>query len=99
MDISHKFKTRWWLWGCLSFPIIAYLLLRVHENKAGDTWSDLGFMFYAIRDPEHYGWRYCKEDVFWDILGPLVLGWVVHCLLVVGWESLRRRHEEASRAT
>ncbi len=91
MNASHKFKLCWWLWGCLSVPVIAYLLLRLHEDKAGDIDSDLSFMFHAIGHPEHFGWRYCWEPLFWDVLVPLVLAWVAQCLLVVGWDSWRRR--------
>jgi hypothetical protein len=92
MSIHHKFKTCWWLWGCLSVPVIAFLLLQRYEDKAGDVWSDMGFMLYAIRHPEHYGWQYCREPLLWDVLAPLIFGWVAQCLLVVGWDSWQRRH-------
>ena len=92
MNVSHKFKLCWWLWACLSIPVIAYLLLRLHEAKDGIIYSDLGSMFYAIRHPEQAGWRYCLEPLFWDVLVPLVLAWVGQCLLVVGWDSWRQRH-------
>ncbi len=99
MKIYHRFKPCWWLWGCLSVPVIAYLLFRLHENKAGDVHSDLSFMLYAVRHPEQYGWRYCRERLFWDVLAPLVLGWVVQCLGVVAWDSWRHRRSRAQPAS
>jgi hypothetical protein len=99
MNARDKFKPCWWLWVCISVPPVAYCLFRLHVDKAGDIYSDLGFMLYAIGHPNQFGWRYCQEPLFWDVLVPLVFGWVAQCLLVVAWDSRRRRGRASGAAS
>jgi hypothetical protein len=95
--VQAKLKITWWVWAAIAVPWMLLLLFKQHEDKAGDVWSDWSWFVAHARQAQ---WSYCREVLVWDVLVPLVLGWVAQYLIVLAWQrwrngrrSLRAAHE------
>jgi hypothetical protein len=86
MNLHAKLKINWCLWSGIALPWIFILLFRQTHDKAGNVWSDWSWILY---NAGHEQWSYCREVLMWDLLPPLVLGWVAQYLFTLAWEKLR----------
>ena len=74
----------------LSIPPITFFLFSPHLDKGGVTHSDWSDLIYYLNQGVLSHWIYWREIVFWSVLVPLILGWVAHSLLVIGWQAWRK---------
>ncbi len=81
-DFGRALRINWWLWAIISCPVMAYLWLKPHEDKAGIWMSDLSALVTHARRGL---WRYTLEDLFWNTAVPLLVGWILQHLLQVAW--------------
>jgi hypothetical protein len=88
MNFHRKIEVNWWGWALVSVPWILVALLRRWEDKAGDNWSDWSS---AIYDMQHGQWRYCRETVLWDLLLPILVGWIAQYFITMAWHRFRQR--------
>lgn len=86
MNLHTKLRINGWLWAGIAIPWSLFLLLRQFVDKAGHIWSDWSWFVYNAKLGQ---WSYCREVLAWDLLPPMVLGWVAQYLVIMTWHKLR----------
>jgi hypothetical protein len=88
MNLRRKLEINWWIWALVSVPWILVALFHRWEDKGGGVWSDWSSAMDCIRRGE---WRYCRETVFWDLLLPILIGWIVQYFLTMALQRFYPR--------
>jgi hypothetical protein len=66
---------------------MSYLWLRTHQDKAGGTHSDLADFVKYIKQG---AWSYTIDGLLWNIVVPLVVGWVAQYIIQIAWKARKR---------
>ncbi len=95
MDLRAKLNTNWRIWLLLSGPWVLVALFKREEDKSGELWSDWSYAKYLLHRPE---WRYSGEIVFWDLVLPIVIGWVAHFFVAMAFQRVQVNRYSAEAA-
>jgi hypothetical protein len=86
MDSRRRLQINWWMWALVSVPWIFEALFQRWQDKGGRVWSDWSNAVYRIQHDEE---SYLREPLFWDILMPLLAGWIAQYFIMIVWHRCK----------
>lgn len=83
MNTCKPFRMCPWLWALLSASLSGCLLFVSTQDKEGGIHSDWATLVYHVQREPVANWGSWRSIAFWDLLIPVVLGWILQFLFLI----------------